>query len=140
KLNEINVKNEQVQMRHYADFAICISAYVIVYLKHEFLSCIFFFLVRRPPTSTLFPYTTLFRSAHLLHALPSHHHRRPQCKLHRRSEEHTSELQSQSKLVCRPLLQKKNTRNKHINTPTPLKPITMLYRTISPKRNFTSKP
>src|SRR2546430_13568100 len=76
-------------------------------------------MIRRPPRSTLFPYTTLFRS-HL--SLPSHDERsltrsgwpssrrssavrglRDFC----RSEEHTSELQSQSNLVCRLLLEKK---------------------------------
>src|SRR2546430_7872526 len=85
-------------------------------------------MIRRPPRSTLFPYTTLFRSsrtarpcdrvrksdaptsrqvsgrfrsANLLRV------RRPGCRLRKRSEEHTSELQSQSNLVCRLLLEKK---------------------------------
>src|SRR2546430_11391192 len=64
-------------------------------------------MIRRPPRSTLFPYTTLFRSS-----LPRHHdrrhgrHRDPGDGLDR-SEEHTSELQSQSNLVCRLLLEKK---------------------------------
>src|SRR2546430_7988444 len=75
-------------------------------------------MIRRPPRSTLFPYTTLFRSQvldgresdelvdvqHLLQALQSF------CQV-RRSEEHTSELQSQSNLVCRLLLEKKKTGN-----------------------------
>src|SRR5688572_30998438 len=65
-------------------------------------------MIRRPPRSTLFPYTTLFRStgcpplilsSHLIQA--GHEH------IGRRSEEHTSELQSQSNLVCRLLLEKK---------------------------------
>src|SRR2546430_9375656 len=74
-------------------------------------------MIRRPPRSTLFPYTTLFRS-HLeigqvllrrigqrdLALVHGHHHRH-----RRRSEEHTSELQSQSNLVCRLLLEKKKT-------------------------------
>src|SRR2546430_12830333 len=89
-------------------------------------------MIRRPPRSTLFPYTTLFRSgtgrrgaacaasremapagdrrvAHLnLPAAPDPpSHRRPA----RRSEEHTSELQSQSNLVCRLLLEKKKTES-----------------------------
>src|SRR2546427_6900019 len=74
-------------------------------------------MIRRPPRSTLFPYTTLFRS-HPWHrqgvlawrgALPrSARHARG----HRaRSEEHTSELQSQSNLVCRLLLEKKKNIN-----------------------------
>src|SRR2546427_6555104 len=76
-------------------------------------------MIRRPPRSTLFPYTTLFRS---VPELQSHHRRehhavgqrgRPEHdgvrKGHAvgRSEEHTSELQSQSNLVCRLLLEKK---------------------------------
>src|SRR6266581_5540770 len=71
----------------------------------------FFLMIRRPPRSTLFPYTTLFRSSQeLLHAP---HHRRPVGDHQRRSEEHTSELQSPVHLVCRLLLEKK--KNKHIN-------------------------
>src|SRR5688572_32340798 len=81
-------------------------------------------MIRRPPRSTLFPYTTLFRSRQpaarqrlaqdverdLARAADDrgadrqHHQRRA----HARSEEHTSELQSQSNLVCRLLLEKKN--------------------------------
>src|SRR5256885_10561668 len=69
-------------------------------------------MIRRPPRSTLFPYTTLFRSerehmrsfAFKLNQEPAH-----QCRLaHTRSEEHTSELQSPCNLVCRLLLEKKN--------------------------------
>src|SRR5438445_12955805 len=74
---------------------------------------IFFFMIRRPPRSTLFPYTTLFRSS------PRESHPRsgracrsaPRDRLGspwRRSEEHTSELQSRQYLVCRLLLEKKN--------------------------------
>src|SRR2546430_10969029 len=78
-------------------------------------------MIRRPPRSTLFPYTTLFRSG-----LVEHHGDRVEWQVvglsfggrgridgdrldrrHRRSEEHTSELQSQSNLVCRLLLEKK---------------------------------
>src|SRR2546430_8426817 len=68
-------------------------------------------MIRRPPRSTLFPYTTLFRSPvqGIRHqaAADAHH---PVGRSHRpegRSEEHTSELQSQSNLVCRLLLEKK---------------------------------
>src|SRR6478609_10788432 len=71
-------------------------------------SCIFFFflMIRRPPRSTLFPYTTLFRSER------AHRHRDAdagRCMRDRtfRSEEHTSELQSLAYLVCRLLLEKK---------------------------------
>src|SRR6266478_7786344 len=78
-----------------------------------FVFFFFFLMIRRPPRSTLFPYTTLFRSN------PRHGTRSP----HRwpipsrwvRSEEHTSELQSQSNLVCRLLLEKKKKNiNKYI--------------------------
>src|SRR5688572_32013661 len=72
-------------------------------------------MIRRPPRSTLFPYTTLFRPRPLRDALPRVR-RRDGAVLRRRrerprSEEHTSELQSQSNLVCRLLLEKK--KNKH---------------------------
>src|SRR5262245_62783113 len=70
-------------------------------------------MIRPPPRSTLFPYTTLFRSHHLLPARHGHEpsHRRLQREPHLvaavRSEEHTSELQSLRHLVCRLLLEKK---------------------------------
>src|SRR6266436_7363232 len=66
----------------------------------------FFLMIRRPPRSTLFPYTTLFRSDRARRPAPERRGRR-----HRaagsRSEEHTSELQSRLHLVCRLLLEKK---------------------------------
>src|SRR5947199_7518045 len=67
----------------------------------------FFLMIRRPPRSTLFPYTTLFRSDSGAgrHRLVRGHHRRQHLVL--RSEEHTSELQSLRHLVCRLLLEKK---------------------------------
>src|SRR2546430_7361827 len=78
-------------------------------------------MIRRPPRSTLFPYTTLFRS-HVRAADESEHAHRDtgRLRLHggrlpaldARSEEHTSELQSQSNLVCRLLLEKKKHQNK----------------------------
>src|SRR2546430_8721082 len=67
-------------------------------------------MIRRPPRSTLFPYTTLFRSAAwpaLAGAKQGQALGAPQAGA--RSEEHTSELQSQSNLVCRLLLEKKKT-------------------------------
>src|SRR2546430_12446712 len=87
-------------------------------------STLFFFLmIRRPPRSTLFPYTTLFRS-HDSHGTIQiggetyqdlwkqwYVDRTPQACLDR-SEEHTSELQSQSNLVCRLLLEKKKTTSR----------------------------
>src|SRR5258708_37212639 len=85
------------------------------------MSFVFFLMIRRPPRSTLFPYTTLFRSplflfrrstwsrsqapvpASAISGVFQHGHER------RRSEEHTSELQSPDHLVCRLLLDKKKT-------------------------------
>src|SRR3712207_8963412 len=85
--------------------------------------CFFFLMIRRPPRSTLFPYTTLFRSARRAlraEAAPAaaRHHRRRTAQAGGaeplgarsrplRSEEHTSELQSRQYLVCRLLLEKK---------------------------------
>src|SRR5256885_7595485 len=87
----------------------------------------FFLMIRRPPRSTLFPYTTLFRSCghypQYRNTAAGHHRQRRQralpvwrddegaelleCRVVRRSEEHTSELQSPCNLVCRLLLEKK---------------------------------
>src|SRR3712207_8874350 len=88
-------------------------------------------MIRRPPRSTLFPYTTLFRSAHRAggglehcpgrargHRLGGARLTRPQAATWR-SEEHTSELQSRQYLVCRLLLEKKKTR---IQDSTPFTP------------------
>src|SRR3712207_7775609 len=96
----------------------------------------FFLMIRRPPRSTLFPYTTLFRSWRLMNG-SAHSVRVPSVTLMRmatvlprrwplplwsrnvlsyvRSEEHTSELQSRQYLVCRLLLEKKK-YTKYINT------------------------
>src|SRR6266511_5358055 len=67
----------------------------------------FFLMIRRPPRSTLFPYTTLFRSVD--HCLAGRLQRLQQrhTVVVDRSEEHTSELQSRENLVCRLLLEKK---------------------------------
>src|SRR5438270_7771311 len=95
-----------------------------------FVAFFFFFLmIRRPPRSTLFPYTTLFRSA-LASTLVTLDIRGNDAGLSRwlqrpvrslsgvisRSEEHTSELQSQSNLVCRLLLEKKKPKANYIAT------------------------
>src|ERR1022692_1997957 len=65
-------------------------------------------MIRRPPRSTLFPYTTLFRSkSFFMNILTSNPLRRNIHKERLRSEEHTSELQSPCNLVCRLLLEKK---------------------------------
>src|SRR5437660_6047787 len=76
---------------------------------------VFFVMIRRPPRSTLFPYTTLFRSLQLandweaetLGEGPGGRDRVPLLNELLRSEEHTSELQSRGHLVCRLLLEKK---------------------------------
>src|SRR6266704_1226765 len=88
------------------------------------VSFFFFLMIRRPPRSTLFPYTTLFRSDTGRLARPSRSSSIGQARPPRvRSEEHTSELQSRFDLVCRLLLEKKNdtdyaeTRNKKRNHP-----------------------
>src|SRR3989442_10065238 len=69
-------------------------------------------MIRRPPRSTLFPYTTLFRSNSLSH-WRLHFYHRPSVALPSapRSEEHTSELQSRPHLVCRLLLEKKKNKS-----------------------------
>src|SRR6266496_5603898 len=73
----------------------------------------FFLMIRRPPRSTLFPYTTLFRSCRPRpRARPSPQARRPFDAHATRSEEHTSELQSRRDLVCRLLLEKKKKQEK----------------------------
>src|SRR2546430_8455796 len=95
-------------------------------------------MIRRPPRSTLFPYTTLFRSngekieverqnLEFGWAAP---------ELHERSEEHTSELQSQSNLVCRLLLEKKKKKKNH---PKPLKKIDDKSKYISMLNVITSR-
>src|SRR5215216_6838910 len=77
-----------------------------------FLFFFFFLMIRRPPRSTLFPYTTLFRSPA---GCPRPDTRRGGIRrTARRSEEHTSELQSPDHLVCRLLLEKK--KKQTINT------------------------
>src|SRR5207249_9861534 len=100
--------------------------------SHSLLLPFFFTLLRRPPSSTLFPYTTLFRSR-ANSAEPGHGaagHQRQGEPLQRlgnnrrgrgspcrwcRSEEHTSELQSRFDLVCRLLLEKKKKNKKNNN-------------------------
>src|SRR5256885_16208693 len=82
----------------------------------SFFFYFFFLMIRRPPRSTLFPYTTLFRStssdggARGAALLPALHGVR--CTREGRSEEHTSELQSPCNLVCRLLLEKKKKKNR----------------------------
>src|SRR5438132_13827083 len=80
----------------------------LVFLAFPFFF-FFFLMIRRPPRSTLFPYTTLFRSRRRYRSscTRTRARRRPRSPPSR-SEEHTSELQSHSDLVCRLLLEKKN--------------------------------
>src|SRR3712207_8148863 len=105
-------------MKSHVDTELCLRTEP-VFLRYLF----FFLMIRRPPRSTLFPYTTLFRSsvfqvngALLVQSRHGLHHGR--CLVfirvgdghemtHVRSEEHTSELQSRQYLVCRLLLEKK---------------------------------
>src|SRR5256885_12709245 len=87
----------------------------------DFILCVsfFFLMIRRPPRSTLFPYTTLFRSR-LSRSIVRGTFSEPGDRLRRRlhfpepdrSEEHTSELQSPCNLVCRLLLEKKKKLSK----------------------------
>src|SRR2546422_2405250 len=88
-------------------------------------------MIRRPPRSTLFPYTTLFRSVAGVRLRPQRDqqhlpvrlvrredlpaHRRVHGSLGHRSEEHTSELQSRLHLVCRLLLEKKKKKRSHLS-------------------------
>src|SRR5258705_8903319 len=81
----------------------------------------FFLMIRRPPRSTLFPYTTLFRSRYFP-ANPSLDYASTDTRIvgcWQRSEEHTSELQSLRHLVCRLLLEKKKIKDGVNTTPLP---------------------
>src|SRR5690606_40237073 len=104
------------------------SSTSLLHIPVLLIALLFFFMLRRPPRSTLFPYTTLFRSLRdvddeseiganqrLLGFLIACHRASADLGLllsghDRRSEEHTSELQSRENLVCRLLLEKKKTR------------------------------
>src|SRR6266480_7382527 len=90
---------------YYVLYSFCLLLMLFVFF--------FFLMIRRPPRSTLFPYTTLFRSTaeHAEHECLL----RLVCGRGRRSEEHTSELQSHVNLVCRLLLEKKKKNNKKKN-------------------------
>src|SRR5471030_3462865 len=86
-------------------FSVCIFLF-------SFSSFFFFLMIRRPPRSTLFPYTTLFRSRPPRFASGCGLAPRSRISRWRRSEEHTSELQSLRHLVCRLLLEKKKIKEK----------------------------
>src|SRR6266478_8123152 len=89
----------------------------VVFLFFKISFFFFFLMIRRPPRSTLFPYTTLFRSAESARPMNSSPLAVVKVTAERpaaaRSEEHTSELQSQSNLVCRLLLEKKKNTQIH---------------------------
>src|SRR5690606_41270964 len=95
----------------------CLFGNVILFATSKCLS-FFFLMMRRPPRSTLFPYTTLFRSPVGVRELPwlrrprARHPAQPGLRADR-SEEHTSELQSRENLVCRLLLEKKKKTTKY---------------------------
>src|SRR2546422_11564890 len=106
------------------------TAYTVIVCLFFFF---FFLMIRRPPRSTLFPYTTLFRSARARERQSEHRSRIRRQRLHfdgagglrnallitavhpLRSEEHTSELQSRLHLVCRLLLEKKKNKLTYIS-------------------------
>src|SRR2546427_2123272 len=113
-------------------------------LAFSVLLVFFFLMIRRPPRSTLFPYTTLFRSLHhgrglgprVVHEAVRRVDRRGEAggdapysfMNDTRSEEHTSELQSQSNLVCRLLLEKKKKTTHTTTTRTADKAVTGCWR------------
>src|SRR5579864_9577993 len=80
-----------------------------MYIMFSFYSFVLFFflMIRRPPRSTLFPYTTLFRSSFARRPWSASTNPTSIFPCETRSEEHTSELQSHVNLVCRLLLEKK---------------------------------
>src|SRR2546428_5272097 len=113
-------------MLYHDSFFCCYFVTVILFF-------FFFLMIRRPPRSTLFPYTTLFRStAPAPTRRAPRPARSPAAPPRGRSEEHTSELQSRSDIVCRLLLEKKQIRNNTQNPSTrQLKPeIAELYKSI----------
>src|SRR2546421_4448236 len=102
----------------------------------------FFLMIRRPPRSTLFPYTTLFRSAEApasrssapkscAATAPWNRGRRARSR-RSRSEEHTSELQSRSDLVCRLLLEKKKKINVPVGDITPIRDLACAAKQLKP--------
>src|SRR5258707_12548311 len=89
------------------------------YAHYHIIFFFFFLMIRRPPRSTLFPYTTLFRSARgsgrRIPLFPRLRVRTRGRSRRGRSEEHTSELQSRQYLVCRLLLEKKKEEKQSSN-------------------------
>src|SRR5258708_29747367 len=108
-------------------FHFCISLLIFLF---------FFLMIRRPPRSTLFPYTTLFRSRTFFAPPRPRAPRRDRSRLPRwarssrrcqRSEEHTSELQSPDHLVCRLLLEKKKKKKPKLLDSSPTPPLRACY-------------
>src|SRR5256885_3593321 len=109
-------------------------SFIHLFVLHCFLF-FFFLMIRRPPRSTLFPYTTLFRSLGISTAravsetfqsfsrslLSKNARSAASLNSSKRSEEHTSELQSPCNLVCRLLLEKKKKIETHIGQPRTLR-------------------
>src|SRR5256886_11541785 len=98
-------------------------------------------MIRRPPRSTLFPYTTLFRSFVVFAGFPFYWMLVTSFKQNRdlRSEEHTSELQSQSNLVCRLLLEKKRVTSTTSPAPIPLSAGGMVWTACVHDASLTSE-
>src|SRR5437667_12614474 len=94
------------------------SRHILRYIRLLHFVFFFFLMIRRPPRSTLFPYTTLFRSAEQDGGEGPHLHEGVAADQLVRSEEHTSELQSHHDLVCRLLLEKKKKTNLEVNKHT----------------------
>src|ERR1041385_5933669 len=122
---------------------------VVVGTSFSFLIVLFFFflMIRRPPNSTLFPYTTLFRSIFVPALEFSDGVSQPRARDEPgRSEEHTSELQSRLHLVCRLLLEKKK-RGRGCSIPRkypslgPMAPLSIVYafRMILPNANISNR-
>src|SRR5437870_12635331 len=90
--------------------------FIIQHPRYSSFPLFFFLMLRRPPRSTLFPYTTLFRSPSKVSGLAAAVRATSMSERHpnkeHRSEEHTSELQSRGHLVCRLLLEKKKKKQK----------------------------
>src|SRR5262245_66272303 len=95
--------------------SLSVDSFLFCFFLFFFFFFFFFLMIRRPPRSTLFPYTTLFRSPARRGSGPGiapGPGARPEAT---RSEEHTSELQSLRHLVCRLLLEKKKKKKKKTN-------------------------
>src|SRR5579864_4012657 len=114
---------------------VSIFIYIFTFFLFIPFSFFFFLMIRRPPRSTLFPYTTLFRSARRLAWTGRESRRFPGRSRHAgpRSEEHTSELQSHVNLVCRLLLEKKKRELRDLEW------YAMTVKTSTPHRNVPVK-